>query len=88
MNQTQFTLEEFNKNFKFVKNYLKERREWDGCLFGKNGDEVTYARSKSRNSQTLTIFRDEIITGFHRNGKELGFLVLEKPYESDFKVTI
>lgn len=86
--KTNFTIEEFNQNFKLIKNYLKERREWDGCFFGKNGDEITYVRSKSRNSQVLTIMRNELVTGMIRNGEEIGYLVVDNPYDSDFRVQI
>lgn len=86
--ENRITLEEFNQNFKLIKNYLKETRKWDGYFFGTNGDEITYVRSKSKNSQVLTILQNEIVTGMRRDGTEIGFLVLEQPYESDFKVSI
>jgi hypothetical protein len=86
--ENRMTLKEFNQNFKLIKNYLKETRKWDGYFFGTNGDEITYVRSKSKNSQVLTILQNEIVTGMRRDGTEIGFLVLDKPYESDFTVSI
>lgn len=98
----ELTEDQFDEQFKLVKNHLDDNASFNGYMFETYGPELAFVKTMVDKNRVVTIIegdsdlKDEegneitamyYVTGFHWVNR-IGYLILENPHTEDFQVTL
>lgn len=79
------TSDEFDEQFKPIKNPHDKDAGWDGCLFGITGAEHNFVRGSRWNHVWTLTSHGTLISGYHWVDR-VGYIVTEEPWKTDTEV--